>query len=198
MSPDPRDPRGRITTFTYQAGRLTSLADPSLGATTYAYERRAAGPGGPAPGRRRYQVRLTDPEGRTATWSLEPDPGVVPAGAEPDPAARQLVALINLLDLLPLLSPRWRLREATDPAGARTRYEYDEARGEVRVTGPDGRVSVFASDRDRRVVRVTDPRTGAVDHVPEPTTAEVVYEFDAAGKLVRAHPPVGPDRARYV
>jgi hypothetical protein len=98
-------------------------------------------------------------------------------------------ALANAIDMIPLLSGRWRQAWASDRAGEGTTYEHDETRGVVRVENvADGNVEEFAVPPDHRLVRMVDPETKQVTHVVEPVGHEVVFEFGVAGCLERAHP----------
>jgi hypothetical protein len=115
--------------------------------------------------------------------------------AEDSGSSVELAALANLIDMLPLLSNRWRLLEASDGPQERTTYTADETLGVVRVTTRlERKTEEFAVPADHRLGRVTDPETGEVAHVVEPVGHEVVYEFGPAGNLVRAFPPGRPRR----
>jgi hypothetical protein len=141
-----------------------------------------------------YTVTVRDRRGRWFTRVLEAR-REQSNSAQSGAASLELAALSNLIDLLPLLSSRWRLVEASNGSQTRTIYKADETLGVVRVsTRPDWKTEEFAVPADHRLVRVTDPETGNVAHVVEPVGHEVVYEFNPAGNLVRAFPPGGPGR----
>jgi hypothetical protein len=141
-----------------------------------------------------YTVTVRDRRGRWFTRVLEARRDHAHSAEDSGPSV-ELAALANVIDLLPLLSSRWRLVEASDGSQTRTIYKADEALGVVRVsTRPDWKTEEFAVPADHRLVRVTDPETGDVAHVVEPVGHEVVYEFSPAGNLVRAFPPGRPRR----
>jgi hypothetical protein len=184
------------TVFTYDADQklvATRGYDGSGRVTTYTYYRDE--PIAPA---HAYVLALTTPGGARIERVL------VPNWAEADPAggddprrgeARELAALANALDMIPLLSGRWRLARARGGPWPDACYEGPDRDGRVIVTHPGGgEAEELAVPEGHRLVRVADPASGRVEHVAEPVGHEVAYEFDAAGALVRLHPPGRPRR----
>ncbi len=160
-----------ITTITYDASdRLVTVGGDPARTQTYTYKV-------PPPRPRPLVVEARDAFGRAVRWELATDtPDDDPATLE-----RAFIALINAIDLLPLLSARWRLRSVEDRDGRRTAYAFDEGAGTVTVTAAaGGETEELRLAAGERLVRLTDAETGAVSHVVEPATVEVVYEFDPA------------------
>ncbi|GIW88246.1 MAG: hypothetical protein KatS3mg108_2570 [Isosphaeraceae bacterium] len=171
---------GRRVTYSYDlGGRVTTVRDPSARTQVFTYKVPAPRPGP-------FVVEARDAYGRAVRWEwATATPAEDRAGLE-----RDFVALLNAVDLLPVLSPRWRLRSFQGRDRQVDGYAWDEATGTVTVTaGAGGEAREFRHSFEARLTRLTDAETGAVTHVVEPATAEAVYAFDASGTLRRDHPP---------
>ena len=180
----------RITTYTYDAtGSLARIFEPPIARGSGEAPSEALQcekPSQPIPGQ--YTLTVTNQCGQRLQRVLEArrdDPKL-----SPDQAARiEIAALANLVDLLPLLSSRWRIAAAGPTRWNRTTYTANEERGVVQVTPPGGEPEEIAVPPDHRLVRLTDPVTGNVSHVLEPVGHEAVWEFNTACNLVRTFPP---------
>jgi YD repeat-containing protein len=121
-----------------------------------------------------------DAEGNARLWVFDPTPRPIPArDAETGQTIERLSAGAFSHE-----NPHYRLLSFVDPRGGKTRYEYLDAAGKVRVTDPRGRTTVYDQPPLGRLLPVFDPRTGevtqAVDRFADCTSYRYVIDEESA------------------
>lgn len=184
--PGVTDPRCRVTTYTYSPeDHLRALA--RTAASQLRTEDRKD---------RSFTLELRDYRGKKHLWVF-----ASPALANTDKQAdktqleRAFLALANAVEMIPMLATQWKVVGVRDRRDNITDYDHTSTAESVRISKPNEADQDFAVPPDHCLVRIHDPETGEVTHVLEPTSHEVVYEFDALGNLARSHPPDKPRRA---
>ena len=105
-----------VTTYTYDNGIRLDYEPGSVS---------SAGPSITPSPTRLFTVTVTDPQGRRFTRTFEAQRDEAQTGDPSEQRDTELAALANAIDMIPLLSDRWRLTEARDTWGGRTHYQFD-------------------------------------------------------------------------
>ena len=147
------DPRGAVSSYSYDAAnRMTSASYPE-GLVTYAYD--GAG----------HRIRMSD-EGGTTTWAYDGAGRLLenkrvtkeyqpPGGGEPIPG----ITTVTRYEY----DAAGNLRRQVDPDGGSVTYSYDAANRQTRATGTDGTVVDFGYDDAGRLVERTHPNGTRAD-----------------------------------
>ena len=191
------DALGRVTTFTYAAGRTTKT-DPLGRSRVYAYdvegkvlsEADASGyvvtTGYDAAGR---PVTRSDVFGTIETLTYDSRGNVL---THRDGAARGLTNTYSADDLL---------LTATDATGATTTYTYDANRNPISITDPLGEVTAMTYDANGQPVTSTSPlgavttfaynAQGDVTSITNALGHAMVMTYDAMGRTLTSTDPLG-------
>jgi len=119
----------------------------------------------------RFTIQVSDSFGRKVTRTFlanHVDPSHTPAQRYDD-HYRKYRLMENAIDQVPGLPGNWSLVSAVDRLGNHTDYIWDEGCGVVRVAPhSQGEGFEFAVPPGHRLVRLTDPVSGAIRHQVEP------------------------------
>jgi YD repeat-containing protein len=107
------------------------------------------------------------PDGSACLWVFDPTPRPIPAHDK----ASGCTVDYPPSGPLTIDNPHYRPQSFVDPQGGKTVYDYDDARGTVRVTRPDGTASTYDQDPRGRLMPRFDARSGRViqrlEHYPD-------------------------------
>lgn len=190
--------------YTYAASPIL----PSLGnRTTYVYSAEGVRVSPPSaedagqqnsqtPANQSFVVELKGQRGKSIRWCFEAQTSATPTESanKSEQVERAFLGLANAIEMIPLLAGQWRLTWVVDRDQTLAKYCYSSVPGAVRLIREGQEPQDFEVSSHDRLIRIHNPEGGEVAHVAEPTSTDVVYDFDALGNLSRSNPPDKPRR----
>jgi RHS repeat-associated protein len=202
------DPRGQVTTMTYDSsGNLAAETDPLGHTQSWAFDGSnnmlSATDGNGSKTAFTYNAMeevtsITTPSGAETTYSYDAAGDLVssvdPRGNLPGATAASFTATYAY-------APAGLLASQANPAGDKVSYTYNALGFPATITNPAGHVTTYAYNGQHQLTSVTDPDGGVTTYAYDPAgnlTSRTdpdghawTYAYDTQGRLTKATDPLG-------